>query len=818
MTEPVSLRRLRDQLLARTDLQGSAWCAAYSAAADAWLSELLARATDGRVDGVALLAVGGYGRGQLWPGSDLDLVLVHRGRRDIASVAQAVWYPVWDERVHLDHSVRTPREVMAVADTDLRAALGLLDARVVAGDTELVAALPAKTAALWKARAKRWLPALAASVEDRRASHGDLAFLLEPDLKEAHGGLRDAHALRAAAHAAPVLSGLAEAIQSGADLAGPIHAGPIHGGAAHGGAPRDGAAHGGAPDGDTGDWATDLRGSMETLGRVRVELHRRTGKALDRLLLQEQDQVASALGLEDADALMSEVATAGRCLAWASDDAWRRVASWLEGPPGRRAGRDRPIEPGLVTRDKEVTLAPGADPASDASLALRAAAVGAELGLPLSRQCLGRLAAEAARPGDPWSPETRLALVRVLAAGQAGMAGLEALDQQGILVRLVPEWEPVRNRPQRNAYHRFTVDRHLLEAAANAAALTDRVSRPDLLLVGALLHDIGKGFPGDHTETGMIVVAEVATRMGFAPLDVGVLVAMVHHHLLLPDAATRRDLDDPATVESVAAAVGDQTTLDLLAALTEADSLATGPAAWGSWKAGLVRDLVARTRLQLAGHQPGPAAALPDEGHLRLMASGELHLSADQSSVTVTAPDRPGLLACAAGVLALHRIDVHSAQVGSDGGGMAVEVFEVETGEDGTDWARVERDLAEVLDGQLALGPRLAERARAYAGGRRPRAARATVTEVTVDNGASTTASVVEVRAPDGVGVLYRIAKALADCQLDVGSAKVATLGHEVIDSFYVRDHTGAKLLDTVAARKVELAIHTGLAGEPVVA
>ncbi|PZS16029.1 MAG: [protein-PII] uridylyltransferase [Acidimicrobiales bacterium] len=771
MTESTSLRRVRDQLLARTDLQGSAWCEAYSAAADAWLAELLDRATGGKVDGVGLMAVGGYGRGQLWPGSDLDLVLVHRGRRDVASVAQAVWYPVWDERVRLDHSVRTPREVMAVADTDLRAALGLLDARVVAGDTELVADLPAKAAALWRARAGRWLPALAASVEERRASHGDLAFLLEPDLKEAHGGLRDAHALRAAAQAAPVLSDLAY-----------------------------------------------LRGPLETLGRVRVELHRRTGKALDRLLLQEQDQVAVALGLEDADALMAEVAAAGRCLAWASDDAWRRVASWQEGPRGRRAGGDRPLEAGLVTRDKEVTLATDADPASDASLALRAAAVGAELGLPLSRQCLSRLAAEASPPGDPWSPETRRALVRVLGTGQAGMAGLETLDQQGILVRLVPEWQQVRNRPQRNAYHRFTVDRHLLEAAANAAVLTDNVSRPDLLLVGALLHDIGKGFPGDHTDTGVVVMGEVATRMGFAPLDVQILVTMVRHHLLLPDAATRRDLDDPATVEAVAAAVGDETTLDLLAALTEADSLATGPAAWGSWKAGLVSDLVARTRRHLAGHQPDPATALPDENHLRLMASGQLHLSASQSSVTVTAPDRPGLLACVAGVLALHRIDVHSAQVGSDGTGMAVEVFEVEAAEDATDWARVERDLAGVLDGLLSLGPRLAERARAYAGARRPRAARTTVAQVTVDNGASTTASVVEVRAPDGVGVLYRIAQALADCQLDVSSAKVATLGHEVVDSFYVRDQTGAKLIDSVGARGVEAAILTGLAGEPVLA
>ena len=165
----------------------------------------------------------------------------------------------------------------------------------------------------------------------------------------------------------------------------------------------------------------------------------------------------------------------------------------------------------------------------------------------------------------------------------------------------------MRNRPQRNAYHRFTVDRHLLEAAANAASLADRVERPDLLVVGALLHDIGKGSPGDHTEAGIELVEHLAERMGFPPEDVGTLVDLVRYHLLLPDTATRRDLDDPLTIERVAAAVGSTSTLTLLANLTEADAIATGPAAWGSWKAGLVRDLVDRVHQFLDGSKPTPA-------------------------------------------------------------------------------------------------------------------------------------------------------------------------------------------------------------------
>ncbi len=168
---------------------------------------------------------------------------------------------------------------------------------------------------------------------------------------------------------------------------------------------------------------------------------------------------------------------------------------------------------------------------------------------------------------------------------------LESLDQRGLLVKVLPEWEPVRSRPQRNAYHRYTVDRHLWEAAANAAALADRVSRPDLLVVGALLHDLGKGYPGDHTEVGIELVGRIAPRMGFGRTDTEVLAQMVRHHLLLPDVATRRDLSDDVTIDAVAEAVGNARVLELLAALTEADSLATGPSAWGTWKSELVAEL-----------------------------------------------------------------------------------------------------------------------------------------------------------------------------------------------------------------------------------
>ncbi len=809
----VSLRDRRQALLDRPDLGGAEFCRAFAAEADAWLSGLADRAAGGNPRRMALLAVGGYGRGELSPYSDLDVVLVHDSRRDVAALADAIWYPVWDEGVHLDHSVRRPAEVLAAAGGDLRVALGLLDGRLVWGDPKVAEPLLARALDLWRSRlGATWLPALAEQMEERRRTHGDVAFLLEPDLKESHGGLRDAHVLRAVAAYAPLLADYVD--------------------------------------------LPSLDPATAVLTRIRVELHRSAGRELDRLLLQEQDHVAGVLGYPDADALMAAVSAAGRSIAWVSEDAWRRRRFWqpepvrrgwarlahhphhggghrhggaADGPDagtvaGAGGGGGQPavdVEPGVAIVGGEVALTPSAPVTADSSLPLRLAAVAAERDLPIARGALHRLADKAPPPPDPWPVEVRQALVRVLLAGHPAVDALEALDQQGLLVRLLPEWAAVRHRPQRNAYHRFTVDRHLLEAAANAAALADRVDRPDLLVLGSLLHDIGKGSPGDHTEVGVVLVGTIARRMGLPPADVATLVALCRHHLLLPDVATRRDLDDPATAASVARAAGDRRTLALLGALTEADSLATGPSAWGSWKAGLVADLVERAGRALDGHpaageQATAGRAWVTDVHRRMMdevrAGGRPAVLLDPPRVVVAAPDRRGLLAAVAGTLALHGLDVRSADVTGEEG-VAAEVFTVEVGRGSwPDSARLREDLEAVLADRLALGDRLAAKARDYAGRRRPQAAHPVVPQVTVDNGASGRATVVEVRAPDEVGLLHRVTQALFDCGLDVVSARVSTLGDAVVDAFYVHDAGGGKLTDPAALVRVEATLRAAVA------
>jgi len=774
----VSLRARRQELIDRSDLRGDLFCRAYSDAADDWLTGLFDEATGGDHHGLALVAVGGYGRRELCPYSDLDVVLVHKGRKDVSATADRIWYPVWDEGISLDHSVRKPSEALDMAGEDLRVALGLLDARVVCGEPRIAEPVLEGARERWARQKPPWLGVLADLVAERHSSYGDVGFLLEPDLKESHGGLRDIAALIAMMAAVPVLADYVDTVA--------------------------------------------IEHAREALTATRVELHRRAGRELNKLLLQEQEQVATALGMADADALMHVVATAGRTVAWEGDDAWRRRSAWSRAQgSGRARRRERdtaatvtpvPGQPGIGRTGDEVVLLEGADVAGDPSLALRLAAVAAEDNLPLSRDALNRLGRKAPAPAVPWSDDLRATLVQVLARGPAAIPALETLDQRKLFERYLPEWASVRNKPQRNPYHRFTVDRHLLEATANAATMTHRVSRPDLLLLGTLLHDIGKGFPGDHTEVGMVVGADIATRMGLPPEDVATIVTMIKLHLLLPDTATRRDLDDPATAQRVADTVGNRTTLELLAAMVEADSLATGPSAWGGWKAGLVADLVERASRLLAGQPVAPPTPLITEDLEMVMDTVRTHgvpaLSIEPPQVTVVAPDRSGLLAEVTGVLALHGLNVRSAVV-AGAHGVAVEVFTAEP-ERGR-WpasAKLSNDLASVMAGTLAVDEQLAARAHTYRNAQQARVATLVSTQVTVDNSASDAATVVEVRAEDLVGQLHRITRALVACHVDVTSAKVSTFGSAVVDAFYVRGPDGRKLTEPAQIAALERAIH----------
>ncbi|WP_375480059.1 [protein-PII] uridylyltransferase [uncultured Jatrophihabitans sp.] len=725
-----------------------ALCTSY----DEWLRSLLAPR-----QGVALVAVGGLGRREPAPYSDLDLVLLHDGKVDgLSAVADAIWYPIWDSGIGLDHSVRTPEQALAVAREDLKALLGLLDIRHLAGDAGLTGRVRSGILEVWRATAAKRVGEMRQLSRARWAIAGEGAFLLEPNLKDSRGGLRDGQAVRALAAAQLV------------------------------------------------DFPIRVREAYPVLLDVRGELHRITGRAEDVLRQQEQDGVAATLGCpaaefgEPRDVLLRRVNEAARSIAHTLDLAWRRVDAQTARPRARRRlfGSSRPVVPdrvgmarNVVAQDGEVMLARDADPWSDPGLVLRVARVAAEQDLPIAPFALERLATESAPLPTPWPRSALDDLLAVLGVGKPAIPVLESLDQAGLLVALIPEWDAVRCRAQHNPVHKFTVDRHLLETAA-LAAQDGEVDRRDLLIIGALLHDIGKGYPPeDHSVVGAAHAKTIATRLGYPAEDVAMIVGLTRHHLLLPNTATRRDPDDPMTVQIVRDSVGESADLlDMLQALATADALATGPAAWSEWKEGLIAELARRARAAMRGTGVAPGVAPLDDERRVLAEARELAVVVRPAEVIVAAPDQTGTLYRTTGVLALHSLDVREASIRTHAG-MAVNRFVVEP-RFGTmpDASLVRSDLARALKGELGLASRLAEKERAYSR-RPPGAARRHPSVHWFDD--SKAATVVEFRGEDEVGLLSRITAALERAGLDVRSARISSVAGQVVDAFYVTDRSG---------------------------
>ncbi|MGX7824908.1 [protein-PII] uridylyltransferase [Actinokineospora sp. 24-640] len=715
-----------------------------------WLTAHAAQAGVGaRGGGVALLAVGGLGRRELVPYADLDLVLVHDGRKPVEQVAERLWYPLWNAGVGLDHSVRTVGEALDVASSDLRVALGLLDARHMAGDAEVSVRLATSAREQWRSGARKRLGELLESVRKRWARAGEVAHWVEPDLKHGRGGLRDLGILDALAAAQLV------------DRPG-----------------------------------EDVLAARTLLLDTRTELRRIVGRSRDVLRPQDGDEVAHALGLADRFALVRALSGAGRAVAYAVDVALRAVSA--AAPPRRvlgvlrRGPERRPLAEGVVLHGGEVALARDADPGKDPGLLLRVAAAAVRTGNPIAPAALTRLAETAPELRTPWPAEVRQDLVALLGAGDGLTDVVEALDRTGLWARLFPEWGAVRDLPPRDAAHVWTVDRHLVRATVNAARRVTSVSRPDLLLLGALLHDIGKGRDADHSVVGAALAAQVGHRLGLRGPDVDTLAAMVRHHLLLPDTATRRDIEDPTTVERVADVLGrDPVLLELLHALAEADSLATGPGVWTDWKAALIGDLARRVRAVMAGEPL--VADVPLDADKRALAESTAATGRPDvlvegggrpTTVTIATADRPGVLSRAAGVLALNSLEVHAATMGSHSG-VAVGVFTV-TPRFGSmpDPGLLREQFARAVAGTLPLAEKLAAKERDY-GGVPDDAPEPRVLWFDHEAGGPDSGVVVmELRCADRIGLLHGVADALEHCAVDVRWTRVATMGGSVVDSF----------------------------------
>ncbi len=696
--------------------------------------------------GVSLVAVGGYGRAELAPFSDLDVVLVHDAAVETGEWAGKIWYPLWDSGATIDHSVRTVEEVLEQSAADLRVATGMLDARHLAGDPNLTLRLRSAVLTQWRRDARTRLDELRQLVSERGRMSGELAHASVPDLKESVGGLRDATVLKAL-----VASWLVD------------------------------VPHG------------DLERCRIALLDVRDALHTVAGRATDRVAQEFWEDIATELGLPDGNAAQVHTRTLARRLTHLSRLAWRRAEAVQRRPSAgvQRRPRLDTIAPGLAVSYEEVVLDRGAKPANDQLLLLRAATEAAERDLVLAPTAAARLVRESPALPDPWPAGARDLFVRLLAAGPGLLGVWETLDETGALELILPEWERVRLLPHASVVHRFTVDRHLVETCIEASKLIQRVNRPDVLMVSALLHDIGKGQLTEHCVAGAPIARDIAERIGFDAREVELIGALVRWHLLLPETATTRDPDDPATIELVTAKVADREELELLAALTEADARATSEKAWTTWRAQLVRSLVRRSAAAL-DDEPVPddeatEIELPDRVKANNDAVSVIAVdSADGSQITVVARDRIGLLADAAATLALQKVSVRAARAWTQDG-FGVSVWDV--AEHGLDDILLRQRMEAIVDGRIDAKGKL----------RRAKPVKLEPT-VAVRADASPRATVIEVRSADRPGLIHTVCAALAGIDVSVRSAHVSTLGPQAVDVFYVQEASAGALSEERAA------------------
>jgi len=809
--EPIA--RLRAQLDALDLAYSSGHHGLWSARRRAELfDDALAAAYEvaGAPAGVALAAIGGYGRMQQLPCSDIDLLLAHRGREpsEVAALAERLLYPLWDAGFEVGHAVRTPLECELIAGERLDVLTSMLDLRTIAGDRALVEEAGRRVRDIAAADVPGFVRSLRDDARSREERFGSTAHLLEPDLKSGAGGLRDVQVAR-------WLTSVAgdELLRT---------------------AEREA-----------------LEGAEEFLTRVRSALQLETGKRTDRLPLELQPPIAIAMGFTDEpgwiaeDGLMRAVFERARSVRWVAENVVSRAADGFSMP----------------------TEAPR--PLADADEALEVLASVAERGDRPDARLLDAIEATPMPEPIEWTGRTREAFMRIVGTGEHGVAALDALDRIGSLSRLLPAWAGVRCRPQRDPYHRFTVDTHLTRALAEMCRLLAdadaegpaSTSDRDGLLLGALLHDIGKTGEGSHVEVGTRIAAETLDHMGVRGEARELAAFMVAEHLLLPDTATRRDLTDENLILDVAARIESPERLAALTLLAQADATATGPAASTPWRQTLVRELVTRvqhvfdrghmgvelaqqltSRVQavrdLLASEPEPAV----EGFVLRMPRGYFltveperiaahypTISPDVAStevrtatrpgaqpgtyeLLVVAGDRPGLLSWIAGAVALAGLSILSAQVFTTDDGVAVDLFEVEgsfeteIGE--SRWRELRNVLRKAVEGRISLEHRVAEKRARYPA---PRST-APVT-VAIDNESSDYSTVVEVGGPDRIGLLYDITSALAELTLNVHLAKVATYTGRVIDAFYVRDAVGRKVTDVAQVAEIEQTVKARLSG-----
>lgn len=792
---------------------------------------------------IAIVAIGGYGRREFYPYSDIDLLLLHDwwAKRSMQPVAESLLYPLWDEGFEVGHSVRGVKDAVQFALEDFHFQVSLLDARLIAGSASLFEKLRDRYMhKVLDGRRHAFVRTMDTFKQERWQKYGSHSYLLEPHIKEGKGGLRDIQAMCWVAKGVFGLQDL-DAIQASGMLE---------------------AAN-----------RRTFEEAWSMLLKIRNRLHLMARRKSDHLIFEYQQEVAQAFDYRDTDGMlavehfMRDVYGHLQTVSVVTDLFFEHVHEIL-GLSGGTAV-DQPLERSIVLRGGTVRLTSPEELTARPALLMRLFLQAGRTGAPLHHRTRQIVANHLFLVDDRFRASKRAAkaFLELLTEVEAIFPVLEAMLATGLLPRYLPEFSKVESLAQHDLYHLYTVDRHQVQTVAELRGLRtvnpelfEELKAVEVVFLAALLHDIGKGQRADHSQLGAEMVVGIGARLGLPESACQTLGFLVRYHLFLPENAMRRDFSDREFIRQAAELIGDSERLTMLYLLTIADSKATGPSAWSDWKASLIAELylsiksclgadchldagdgeeeaqgISWLREQVVNLLDGQPAgidvhSLPADyllsfnpkavvHHLRVHADNGTRLRQqvllfpergdDSWRLLIMGADRVGLLAKFCGVFALHNLTVRAAQIFTWPDGTVVDTLEVvpASGRDfeEMDWPAVERDLNLAINYRLDVGYqlhlRLADHSRAN------RRVQQLVRKVMIDNETSATCTIVEVHGGDSRGTLYQLTQTLADFGLSIQRAKIATEVEQLIDVFYVKTTTDAKLTDPAAVEKVRMTL-----------
>jgi [protein-PII] uridylyltransferase len=808
---------------------------------------------------MAVVAVGGYGRGTLAPGSDIDLLFVLPQRQSprVQSITEFILYSLWDTRQKVGHATRNIEECIRLARTDTTILTAILEARYICGDYALFERLVQDFRRDIVAKGARDFVAGKLAERDLRlVKSGESRYLVEPDVKDGKGGLRDLNTLFWIAKFLYATNATDELAEKGAFSREELQL---------------------------------FKKCENFLWAVRCHLHFLAGRGDDRLSFDRQSEIAERLGYKSHGGLKHVERFMKHYFLVAKDvgDLTRILCASLEARQvkdapalSRMLGRFRPRSAGsfadapdfrlesgrIVPRDADAFVR---DPVNMIRLFAIASRQGAEIhpdALKLVRKSLPLI-----RKSVCDDPQANAIFLEMLTQGGEPETILRMMNEAGVLGRFIPEFGRIVAMMQFNMYHHYTVDEHLIRAVGIlsqidrgqlsedhplAATILPTVTSKRALYVAVLLHDIAKGRREDHSIAGERIARELGPRFGLTPAETDTVAWLIRHHLLMSETAQMRDLNDFKTVLDFAAVVQSLERLKLLLVLTVVDIRAVGPGVWNGWKGQLLRTLYAEAEPILSGGHTAVSrrdrvtsaqaaffANMPDWSEEQKKAYAarhydaywlsvatekqlrhhELMLAAAPKSVvtlvetdaftsitelTIYAPDHPRLLALITGACAAASANIAGAQIFTTADGMALDTIliqrEFQTEEDERRRAeRVADIIRKALRGELWLKEAVA---RAY----RPMSRINAFTvepRVIIDNQSSNRFTVIEINGRDRLGLLYDLTEALYRLNLNIGSAHVSTFGEKAVDVFYVTDLTGGKIENEARRKQIENAL-----------